>query len=119
MSAKEMVIDGVTYIKKSAAKPKAVSHGLKIGDFIQVQRVAQTETRGPRPGQMGLVVSQNARQVYVNFGTTTWVFSKLGDKTLTINPAISLLTKISRDATIPRQSDTYIRDGILLDNPKA
>ncbi len=102
MSAKEMVIDGVTYIKKSAAKPKAVSHGLKIGDFVQVQqwlfghRVAQTETRGPRPGQMGLVVSQNARQVYVNFGTTTWVFSKLGDKNLTINPAINLLTKISK-----------------------
>ena len=93
VAAKEINVDGVAYVLKAPAKPKA--HGLKRGDFVQVTSAMRKCASGPYACQMGQVVHASPLKVDVQFGTVYWSFSAGGDTVLTINPAISLLTKLS------------------------
>tara|TARA_Y100000310_G_scaffold337985_1_gene426436 strand:- start:1324 stop:1629 length:306 start_codon:yes stop_codon:yes gene_type:complete len=94
MPAKEIVIDGVTYIRK----PKVRT--FKAGQWVRVYSKAASGSdgnNGPKAGDWGRVYSVGSIQVTVDFGVLagtikTWKFQLTGgDKRLSYNPSVSLL----------------------------
>ena len=93
MPAKEIVVNGITYVKKP------VKRVFKAGEWVRVYSKARADSTssGPKAGDFGRVHSSTSYAVTVDFGVLNgcagkvWRFYPSGDAKLTSQPSTSLL----------------------------